>query len=161
MNSRQLEEAAEQRASLLRASLARDRKILTLADLLAGSNHKMRFEQAFPQVRDEQGKLAHFYTVDLILDHVMVQGAMLAGSCALVFARTRRQADDLAMEGLQTTLTAGFEYVHGVDNSAVIAPELEFGGTRGDPAPVSNDTLRSDPRTREVLRDRFGKKKAH
>lgn len=121
------------------------RKVLSMDELLEGRNHRMRFEQHFPEAA------AWFYTVDLVLRGDTLRGALLAGSCALIFATSRRAADELAAAGLQTTLEAGFDYANGPIDRAVISAELEFGGRKGDPTPVNPDTLHTDVRMREKI----------
>lgn len=135
------------------------RKVLSMDELLAGRNHRMRFEQSFPEIRSPSGEMPHFYTVDITLQGTHITGCMLAGSCALVFARTRRAADDLAQAGLQTTLEAGFDYANGPIDRSAIDPELEFGGRRGDPTPINPDTLHTDVRTKDAIISRFDRKK--
>jgi hypothetical protein len=138
--------------------LARSRKVLSMDEILRGKNHHMRFEVDMPSLTMHDGKRPFFYTVDLILDGVFVQGALLAGSCALIFAHTRRAADELAEAGLKTTLEAGFDYAFGEEGTPLIVPELEFGGRKGTPDPVTPDTLRTDQRTKETIINRAEEK---
>lgn len=100
-------------------------------------NHKMRFEQHFPAAR------AFFFSIDCIFEHNWLTGCLLWGSCALVFADSQKQADELAMAGLTSTLEAGFAYNFGMDGKAVINPDLEFGGTKLDQATMAT----KDPTT--------------
>ena len=140
-----------QGAATFNQAIEATRMQLTLGDLLEGRDHKPRFEQAFPNIRTAEGRTAAFYSVDLTLDGSRITGAMLAGSCALVFAHTRRQADELAMEGIRSTIQAAKEYLAKPEEESQIIPVLEFGGRRGNNVPVTPDTLHTDVRMREKI----------
>lgn len=67
---------------------------------------------------DEDGELAYVYTVggtidghDITMpDHVQrkVRGCLVGGDAIIVHARSRQEADDMAYEGMMTTIKAVF-----------------------------------------------------
>lgn len=139
-------------ARAVNTPLRQSRRSLSVDELLAGKNHRMHFEQRFPK------EAAFFYSIDLILNHEWVRGALLEGSCALIFAESQREADELAQEGLSSTLESAFAYHFGMDGQPVVRPDLEFGGRRGDPTPVNPETLRTDVATKDALVSRLDRK---
>lgn len=98
------ERRANEIVGRIMAEVAHRRRILTLQQLCDMESPRANWEQYFPNVG------AYFYTIDGRLDGEDVKGTMLAGSCILVFAPSRARADELAQEGLETTIELAKEY---------------------------------------------------
>lgn len=86
------------------AEVQHRRRVLTLQELCDMEGPHAGFEQFFPNVR------GYFYTVDGRLEGEEVRGAMMAGNCMLIFAQSRKAADELAQEGLEQTIALAKEY---------------------------------------------------
>lgn len=91
------------------------RRILTLQELCEMKFLRPSLEQFFPDVQ------AYFYAIDGMLSGENLTGAMLAGHCMLIFAASQEQANDLAHEGLLSTVKYAQEY--GDSNDAFLAEQ--------------------------------------
>jgi hypothetical protein len=90
-------------AKILREAQDR-RRILSMQQLADMDNPRPAFEQFFPKIN------AFFYSIEGRLGGEDVKGAMLAGNCMLIFAATRKQADEIAESGLTDTIHYANEY---------------------------------------------------
>lgn len=129
---------------------AKRRHILNDAEMMRASNHEVRFEQQFKDAN------AFFFSVDCLLDLQKLTGALYRGQCALVFAKTLRQATEYAHEGLASALTElrTYYFTHLAD-PVNVGIHTFADGRKGRQGP--HEALSNDGRMRELLVNRFGK----
>jgi superfamily II DNA/RNA helicase len=94
------------------------RRVLNLQEICDMQDFEPFFEQYYPDIN------AYFYTINGTLKGEQVRGAMFAGNCILVFARNRKEADEIAKSGLLDTIKFAQQhamYTHlGVDPQQIL-----------------------------------------
>lgn len=96
--------AAQAQAQTFNAKLAETRLMLNMDMLASLKSPNVRHEMSFANYD------AHFFTINGVLLGKKVEGAMFAGDCVLVFAKTLRDAADLARRGIRETVKSAHDW---------------------------------------------------
>lgn len=130
------------------AHLAKTRPILDSDKLASLVSPRARLEFDLDAVD------AFVFTVDGVLQGKKVVGALLAGECILVRAKSAREAQELANAGLRDTIKLLHEEYATRDhrgNAELLS--VEAGGRRNRPSP--GEPLAHMPKLQEMLRNAF------
>lgn len=143
--------------------LATARRILTMDELVEMTGLVPTFEKEMKLPGDSRGvaNTVFLFSVSGMLKGQVIKGALLAGECMMVQARTRMQAERICKEGLRDTV--GFAHEEFDNRSVIELPQgvgeglsIETGGREvrpgGDP-----DLLKSDPLMKSMLAHLIGK----
>lgn len=146
-----------------RGQLKAPRRILHIDELVEMTTVKPQFEKEMKLPGDSRGatNTVFLFSVNGMLRGQEVRGALLAGECMMVQARTLKQAERIAREGLRDTI--GFAHEEFDNRSVIVLPasandglSIEGGGrkinSRDDP-----DLLRTDPLMKSMLAHLIGK----
>lgn len=144
--------------------LATARRILTMDELVEMNETTPRFEKEIKLPGDSRGatNTVFLFSVDGMLKGQPVKGALLAGECMMVQARTLKAAERICKEGLRDTI--GFAHEEFDNRSLIELPEsaanegvsVEVGGRRVRPGD-DPELLRSDPTMKKMLAHMIGK----
>jgi len=132
------------------------RRILTMDELVEIKDCRPQFEKEIKLPGDSRGatNTVFLFSVNGMLKGQAVKGALLAGECMMVQARTLKQAERICREGLRDTINFANEEFD--NRSSIILPEsandgvtIEGGGRKA----VRDDTelLKSDPHMKSLL----------
>jgi hypothetical protein len=89
---------AQAKAIEINVALQKKRLILNSDQMASLVSPRARHEQSFDAL------MAHFFTIDGVLNNKKIEGAMFAGECMLVFAPTLAKAQEQANAGLRATV---------------------------------------------------------
>lgn len=141
--------------------LATARRILTADELCMLRDARPRFEKQIVLPGDSRKRnTVWMFSIDGMLDGEAVIGALFAGECMLVQARTQHMAERIAKEGLKDT--ASFALAEFEGRTRMVQPvtatqqglTIEGGGRKA--ASEDPDLLRTDPVMRKVLAAEIG-----
>lgn len=142
--------------------LATRRRILTADELCRLKDARPRFEKEIRLPGDSRGttNTVFMFSIDGMLDGEAVIGALFAGECMLVQARSLKMAERIAKEGLQDT--ARFALAEYEDRTRLVQPAtaaeqgltIEGGGRKA--ASEDPELLRSDPLMKKILASEIG-----
>jgi len=141
--------------------LSTRRRILTADELCRLKDARPHFEKEMVLPGDSRKKnIVFMFSIDGMLDGEPVIGALFAGECMLVQARTLAMAERICKEGLKDT--ASFALAEFEDRTRLVQPAtameqgltVEAGGKRS--ASEDPDLLRSDPLMKKILATEIG-----
>lgn len=142
--------------------LATARRILRMDELAAMKDVKPRFEKEIKLPGDSRGETntVFLFSLDGMLEGQPVVGALLAGECMLVQARSLKMAERIAKEGVGDTVRFAIEQSEQA-NSVLDLSEMnrgisvEGGGRKA--ANEDGELLQSDPLLKSILAAEIGK----
>lgn len=142
--------------------LATARRILRMDELAAMKDVKPRFEKEIKLPGDSRGatNTVFLFSLDGMLEGQPVVGALLAGECMLVQARSLKMAERIAKEGVGDTVRFAIEQSE-QENSVLDLSEMnrgisvEGGGRKA--ANEDGELLKSDPLMKSILAAEIGK----
>lgn len=142
--------------------LATARRILSADELCRLKDARPRFEKevSLPG-NSRKDSTVWMFSIDGMLDGEAVIGALFAGECMLVQARTLHMAERICKEGLRDT--ASFALAEYEDRTRLVQPvtatsqglTIEGGGRKA--ASEDPDLLRTDPVMKKILAAEIGK----
>lgn len=142
--------------------LATARRILTMDEFVALKDAIPQFEKEIRLPGDSRGETntVFLFSVSGMLAGEMVRGALLAGECMLVQAKSLKMAERICREGLRDTAKHAFsererrgviEVAPAMDGLSV-----EAGGGKARPS-EDGALLRTDPLMKSILASEIGK----
>lgn len=142
--------------------LATARRILRMDELAAMKDVKPRFEKEIKLPGDSRGatNTVFLFSLDGMLEGQPIVGALLAGECMLVQARSLKMAERIAKEGVGDTVRFAIEQSE-QENSVLDLSEMnrgisvEGGGRKA--ANEDGELLKSDPLMKSILAAEIGK----
>ncbi len=144
--------------------LAIARRILTMDELVEMTGAVPQFEKEIKLPGDSRGatNTVFLFSVNGMLKGQAVKGALLAGECMMVQARTLKMAERICKEGLRDTI--GFAHEEFDNRSVIELPEsaanegvsVDAGGRSARPGD-DPELLKSDPTLKTMLSHLIGK----
>ena len=142
--------------------LATARRILKMDELVQMKDVKARFEKEIRLPGDSRGatNTVFLFSLDGMLEGQPVVGALLAGECMLVQARSLKMAERICQEGLRDTINFAKEQSEQANSVLDLSAtnrgiSVEGGGRKA--ANEDGELLQSDPVLKSILATEIGK----
>lgn len=142
--------------------LATARRILKMDELVQMKDVKARFEKEIRLPGDSRGatNTVFLFSLDGMLEGQPIVGALLAGECMLVQARSLKMAERICQEGVRDTIRYAIEQSEQANSLIDLSATnrgitIEGGGRKA--ASEDPDLLRSDPVMKSILATEIGK----
>ena len=142
--------------------LATARRILKMDELVQMKDVKVRFEKEIRLPGDSRGatNTVFLFSLDGMLEGQPIVGALLAGECMLVQARSLKMAERICQEGMRDTIRLAIEQYEQANSVLDLSQAnrgitIEGGGRKA--ASEDPELLRSDPVMKSILATEIGK----
>ena len=142
--------------------LATARRILKMDELVQMKDVKVRFEKEIRLPGDSRDatNTVFLFSLDGMLEGQPIVGALLAGECMLVQARSLKMAERICQEGMRDTIRLAIEQYEQANSVLDLSQAnrgitIEGGGRKA--ASEDPELLRSDPVMKSILATEIGK----